>query len=131
MFSFLIFPLNVDSPIYLRSGNVPTIDEVWTFMNNCSRKGSWGLIKESSAAVALQKEHLKLVGLSADVRNSNLPKSKNIFEDSSKNRRKRLKSSVFGTSKGSIIAGGTDVVLNGLDAYLRYLEGTARDDWQE
>ena len=45
--------------------------------------------------------------------------------------RKRLKSSVFGTSKGSIVAGGTKVLLNALATYLRYLEGTARDDWQE
>lgn len=38
-------------------------------------------------------------------------------------------SSMF-TAKGSHVKGGTGVVLNALAAYLRYLEGTARDDWQ-
>ncbi|XWS61020.1 hypothetical protein CRYUN_Cryun07bG0089900 [Craigia yunnanensis] len=32
---------------------------------------------------------------------------------------------------GDIVGGGTNSVLNALAAYLRYLEGTARDDWQE
>lgn len=39
--------------------------------------------------------------------------------------------SVFVTQKGNVVGGGTNSVLNALAAYLRYLEGTARDDWQE
>lgn len=46
-------------------------------------------------------------------------------------RRKRIDKSVFITQRGSVVGGGTNSVLNGLAAYLRYLEGTARDDWQE
>ena len=45
------------------------------------------------------------------------------------NRRKR-RNSVFLT-QGSSVGGGTADVLNALAAYLRYLEGTIRDDWQE
>ena len=45
--------------------------------------------------------------------------------------RRRLDKSVFVTQKGDIVGGGTNSVLNALAAYLRYLEGTARDDWQE
>lgn len=42
-----------------------------------------------------------------------------------------MENSVFISRKSNIVKGGTDVVLNALAAYLRYLEGTARDDWQE
>ncbi|XP_074355151.1 uncharacterized protein LOC141693864 isoform X2 [Apium graveolens] len=34
-------------------------------------------------------------------------------------------------TQGSSVGGGTGEVLNALAAYLRYLEGTMRDDWQE
>lgn len=44
---------------------------------------------------------------------------------------KRADNSVFVTSAGNVAGGGTDVVLNALAGYLRYLEGTARGDWQE
>ncbi|KAJ6410681.1 hypothetical protein OIU84_007437 [Salix udensis] len=35
------------------------------------------------------------------------------------------------SGKQNVVGGGTNSVLNALAAYLRYLEGTARDDWQE
>lgn len=116
-------------------GNVPTIDDVRTFMSDCSRKDSWAIIKETSADIALRNEHMKMFrnfrSYDDNSRNSNKPKSEDSFQNLTKNRRKRLKNSVFGTSKGNIVAGGTYVVRNALSAYLRYLEGTSRDDWQE
>lgn len=45
--------------------------------------------------------------------------------------RNRVEKSAFVTEQGNIVAGGTHTVLNALAAYLRYLEGTARDEWQE
>ncbi|CAA6656217.1 unnamed protein product [Spirodela intermedia] len=45
--------------------------------------------------------------------------------------KRKTENSVFISRKSNIVKGGTDVVLNALAAYLRYLEGTARDDWQE
>lgn len=44
---------------------------------------------------------------------------------------KQLGKSAFVTQKGNFVGGGTNPVLNALAAYLRYLEGTARDDWKE
>ncbi|KAJ4982162.1 hypothetical protein NE237_032999 [Protea cynaroides] len=44
---------------------------------------------------------------------------------------KKLKNSVFVSRKGNQMGGGTNILLYALAAYLRYLEGTARDDWQE
>lgn len=45
--------------------------------------------------------------------------------------RNKRKESVFITQRSNVVGGGTTVVLNALAAYLRYLEGTVRDDWQE
>lgn len=47
------------------------------------------------------------------------------------NQRKRLERSAFVTQQGNFVGGGTSVVLDALAAYLRYLEGTARYEWQE
>ncbi|KAL8151334.1 hypothetical protein V2J09_021142 [Rumex salicifolius] len=113
-------------------GNVPTIDDVRTFISNCMKKETWTLIKETSADIALRNEHMKMFrSYEDDSRNSNRSISEDSFQNYSRNGRKRLKKSVFATSNRHIVAGGTDVVRNALAAYLRYLEGTSRDDWQE
>ncbi|CAN1842700.1 Pheophytinase, chloroplastic [Linum perenne] len=74
---------------------------------------TWTSVKEISTESILQRRHKG---------------SKSV--DSS-NRRKKLKNTVFVTKEQNFIGGGSSSVLNGLAAYLRYLEGTARDDWQE
>ncbi|KAL6004875.1 hypothetical protein ACLOJK_005431 [Asimina triloba] len=45
--------------------------------------------------------------------------------------RKVIVNSAFISREGTLVGGGAGAVLNALAAYLRYLEGTARDDWQE
>lgn len=45
---------------------------------------------------------------------------------------KKIKfTSAFVTRSRNFVGGGSCDVLNALAAYLRYYEGTARDDWQE
>ncbi|CAK7337075.1 unnamed protein product [Dovyalis caffra] len=80
---------------------------------------SWALLKEMSSESILRRKLSKSgkVGLN----NSNFKHTK----------RKRLDKSVFVTENQNVVGGGTNSVLNALAAYLRYLEGTARDDWQE
>nr|CAD1840568.1 unnamed protein product [Ananas comosus var. bracteatus] len=46
-------------------------------------------------------------------------------------RKEQSSQSMFASENASEVKGGTNVVLDALAAYLRYLEGTARDDWQE
>ncbi|XP_021730318.1 uncharacterized protein LOC110697260 [Chenopodium quinoa] len=115
-------------------GHLPTIDDVCTFMDyhTNKEKEQWNSIKYTSAEAVLRMDHMKLLKSGSPVpgesRVSQLGSSSQI---SNETQRKRLKNSVFGTSKGNIVAGGTETVLNALAGYLRYLEGTARDDWQE
>lgn len=100
-------------------GPIPTFDDLKEFMNNnpSRQKESWTSIKEKSAEIMLMKELYK------------------TWESNQKHvqsvQKKRLDNSVFVTREGSSVGGGTETVLNALAAYLRYLEGTARDDWQE
>jgi hypothetical protein len=46
-------------------------------------------------------------------------------------RNKRNANSFFASEKASDVRGGADMILLALAAYLRYLEGTRRDDFQE
>lgn len=64
---------------------------------------------------------------------SGLEEAKKNYESSlvlEKTQRRKSMSSLF-VEGGNQVRGGTDAVLNALAAYLRYLEGTARYDWQE
>lgn len=87
--------------------------------NPWKQKETWTLIKTMSAETVLQEKLLK----SGERRKRNL---NNLYSP-----RKRPAKSFFVTRKGNIVGGGTNAILNALQAYLRYLEGTGRDDWQE
>ncbi|GAV64864.1 DNA_photolyase domain-containing protein/Abhydrolase_6 domain-containing protein [Cephalotus follicularis] len=102
-------------------GALSTFDALKEFMkkNPCKLEESWTSMKDIRAETIMQKECPKLV------------ESHDNNPDSKKSRRKRLDNSVFVTRKGNVVGGGTNSVLNALAAYLRYLEGTGRDDWQE
>ncbi|KAI5389306.1 uncharacterized protein LOC127101403 isoform X2 [Lathyrus oleraceus] len=102
-------------------GNLPGYDDIKGFMANNRRKSQddWNMIKETSAETLLGREMLK--SRESGERSYGFRQIKS--EESNK--------SVFVTQKGNVVGGGTYSVLNALSAYLRYLEGTARDDWQE
>ncbi|KAL1069905.1 hypothetical protein V6Z11_D12G297200 [Gossypium hirsutum] len=92
-------------------GPLPTFSDLKEFIKEKlgKSKESWNLMKEMPAEVLLKE---------------------NFLNDKSIEQR-RLDKSVFVTRKGDVVGGGTNTLLNALAAYLRYLEGTARDDWQE
>ncbi|XP_024024888.1 uncharacterized protein LOC21387869 [Morus notabilis] len=106
-------------------GPIPNFDDLTEFMdtNSWKLKSSWTNIKEKSAETILMKEFLK-------PGEHNLNKSIS-FQNAQSFQKKREVNSVFVTRKISAVGGGTTTVLNALAAYLRYLEGTARDDWKE
>nr|XP_043612736.1 uncharacterized protein LOC122584748 [Erigeron canadensis] len=106
-------------------GLIPTLDDLKEFMDKSpyKSKDSWSLIKNSSAEYVLQKARILMSnGVTATQSNMTSPASQI---------KKRSKKSAFVTKQGIFVGGGTSDVLNALAAYLRYLEGTARDDWQE
>jgi hypothetical protein len=44
---------------------------------------------------------------------------------------RRIKDSFFASGSSLEVRGGTDITLDALDAYLKYLEGTGKASWQE
>lgn len=104
------------------SGTLPTLEDLESSKNVLVNKpkDELMLIKKTSAEDILRKTQV-LPDNQIESSLSNSYKQDN---------RKKRGNSVFVT-QGSSVGGGTGDVLNALAAYLRYLEGTVRDDWQE
>ncbi|KAI3778109.1 hypothetical protein L2E82_07139 [Cichorium intybus] len=104
-------------------GPIPTLNDLKEFINESpyKSKDSWTSIKNNSAESVMQNARiLASNSLTSQTNTNSLIKTK-----------KRLKKSAFITKQGNVIGGGTNDILNALSAYLKYLEGTTRDDWQE
>ncbi|KAL7001665.1 hypothetical protein U1Q18_002814 [Sarracenia purpurea var. burkii] len=113
-------------------GLIPTLDDLKNFMNDCPEKSKdyWTSVKEISAQTVLLKN--QSVNSSNQIEGLRLPKSGISSQSNSyKGPQSKRQEPVFVTQRGNVVGGGTTGVLNALAAYLRYLEGTVRDDWQE
>uniref|UniRef100_A0A1J3JTQ8 Pheophytinase, chloroplastic n=1 Tax=Noccaea caerulescens TaxID=107243 RepID=A0A1J3JTQ8_NOCCA len=101
-------------------GPVPTLDDLKEFMkeSSCGKENSWKEMSQASAQRVLMEKVGNLKGINMEpVVDGGL--------------RKRVHNSAFVTKNRDTVGGGTEAVLNTLAGYLRYLEGTSRDDWQE
>lgn len=105
-------------------GALPTLNDLKEFIdeNPYKSKDTWTSIKNNSAEYVMQN---------ARILASNGLTSQTNLMPLTKTNQKRIKNSAFITQQGNVIGGGTNDVLNALSAYLKYLEGTTRDDWQE
>ncbi|KAI8564628.1 hypothetical protein RHMOL_Rhmol03G0195500 [Rhododendron molle] len=118
--------------VELTWGSVPTLEDLKKFMNDClgKSKDHWTSIKGISAESLFRSN--KFVASRNQIQGLALSKTGDSNQSNSYNRsRNKRNESVFVTQRGNVVGGGTTVVLNALAAYLRYLEGTVRDDWQE
>ncbi|KAG7541535.1 Cryptochrome/photolyase N-terminal domain superfamily [Arabidopsis thaliana x Arabidopsis arenosa] len=101
-------------------GSVPTLDDLKDYLKEslCEKENSWREMAQASAERVLTE------------RLGNLKESSmEPIVDGSLG--KKVDNSAFVTSKRDTVGGGNEAVLNALAGYLRYLEGTSRDDWQE
>ncbi|KAH7856202.1 hypothetical protein Vadar_033898 [Vaccinium darrowii] len=116
----------------LNWGSVPTLEDLKIFMNDClgKSKDHWSSVKGISAERVFRSN--KFVASRNEIQGLGLSKTGDSNQINSYNRfQNKRKESVFVTQRGNVVGGGTTVVLNALAAYLRYLEGTGRDDWLE
>ncbi|KAK4431612.1 2-hydroxy-6-oxo-6-(2'-aminophenyl)hexa-2,4-dienoic acid hydrolase [Sesamum alatum] len=113
-------------------GTLPTLADLKEYMDDISDGGNnkeeWTSIKSLSPENLLQRNRLRG---NVELKPPELKKENQLDSDSKTIRRKKPKKSAFVTSQGSFVGGGSSLVLNALAGYLRYLEGTARDEWQE
>ncbi|KAI3458274.1 hypothetical protein Pfo_014937 [Paulownia fortunei] len=112
-------------------GTLPTLADLKEYMDDISdgnTKKEWTSIKKFSAENLLQKK--KRRG-NLELKPAELKEDNQQGSGSKTTQRKKSEKTAFVTSQGSLVGGGSSLVLNALAAYLRYLEGTARDEWQE
>lgn len=114
-----------DTEMDLTWGTLPTLDDLKKFLDNSIRtsRNKWISIEEKKLVTANTK-----IG---SLRRAAAKMSDQNISNSEVTQRKRLERSAFVTQQGNLVGGGTSVVLDALAAYLRYLEGTARYEWQE
>lgn len=101
------------------------MDNLKRFLDNSIRtsRNKWISIEEEKFVSANTK-----IG---SIRKAAAKLSDRSISNNEVTQRKRLERSAFVTQRGNVVGGGTSVVLDALAAYLRYLEGTARYEWQE
>lgn len=112
--------------IRLERGYLPTINDVKSYLND----ESWTYMKKISAQTILSQKSRKEIVKKEDL----IEGPDNVLEVSSNTtavHKTKKSSSLFSSPNGTQVKGGTAAVLNALSGYLRYLEGTGRDDWQE
>nr|DAD18606.1 TPA_asm: hypothetical protein HUJ06_020069 [Nelumbo nucifera] len=116
-------------------GTLPTFHEVKAFINGnpCKLDESWTSVKDISAKDILKRGKTNQSKMLNDPNGSlrNPYPSGNNQNNLNSWSTRRTENSVFISRNSNLIGGGTNSVLNALAAYLRYLEGTSRDDWQE
>nr|XP_029117485.1 uncharacterized protein LOC105034519 isoform X2 [Elaeis guineensis] len=116
-------------------GALPTFDDIKMYLlgEPCQSDNCWTSLKKVSAETILRKEGISQAVMKSDPSESlKSNEGKNIISSTLNNvKSTKIAKSVFASGEGTQVGGGTNNALNALAAYLRYLEGTARDDWQE
>ncbi|KAI3858173.1 hypothetical protein MKX03_022492 [Papaver bracteatum] len=119
-------------------GNVPTVGDLKRYMreNIWKLNQSWTSLKAISAESVLRRDRLGRVNMQN--RMTEVLEKSNLVEGNDQlnlvnkpTQTKKRESSVFVSRTGNVVGGGTSVVLNALAGYLRYLEGTSKDEWRE
>ncbi|CAM8937448.1 unnamed protein product [Rhodiola kirilowii] len=129
-----ISPSLPQTPTDLEWGQLPSIDDLLRYLNvnRLEQQDTWRQLNTFVDNQFHQRQKEQSLPLTHLIRESRLQFSEsnqsNLFW---KTPRRKSPASAFITRGGNLIGGGTNSVLNALAGYLRYLEGTRRDDWQE
>ncbi|KAK9147956.1 hypothetical protein Scep_006713 [Stephania cephalantha] len=117
--------------IGLEWGTLPTLDDVNRYMdtNPWKPNENWTVMKAVSAAKSIRKKQSGQLEMSNVLVNAGA--SNQMNSNSKEAVKNKLRNSFFVSMNGNAVGGGTNVALDALAAYLRYFEGTPRDDWQE
>lgn len=117
--------------IISHSGSLPTLEELKCFLKDIAPEDNWAPPKSMSAISILKKTiSQKKIKSNATLSTSNGENIEDINMDSGVSR-KRITNSMFASENSLEVRGGTDITLDALAAYLKYLEGTGNASWQE
>ncbi|KAM0902226.1 hypothetical protein ACQ4PT_019454 [Festuca glaucescens] len=134
----LPMPTPLSSPTFtalnvgLDTGSLPTLEELKVFLKESRMPQDDWVPTKSMSAKSILKATLKQRKIKSNVELS-VSNGGNI-EDITTNAGasgRRIKDSFFALESSLEVRGGTDITLDALDAYLKYLEGTGKASWQE
>ncbi|CAL5063179.1 unnamed protein product [Urochloa decumbens] len=116
----------------LDTGSVPTLEELKGFLKDSrTPEDNWVLLKNTSARSILKKMlSQKKIKSNTTLSTTSDDNIEDITMDSGTSGRKII-NSMFASENSLEVRGGTDITLDALAAYLRYLEGTGNASWQE
>jgi len=114
-------------------GFLPTLEELKGFLKDSrTSEDTWVPLKNTSARSIL-KGTVSLRKIKSNTTLSTSSNGENIEDipmDSGASGR-RIMNSMFASENSLEVRGGTDITLDALAAYLRYLEGTGNASWKE
>ncbi|KAG8057541.1 hypothetical protein GUJ93_ZPchr0002g24229 [Zizania palustris] len=117
--------LNVE----INTGSLPTLEELKVFLKESIRsEDNWVPIKTTSARSILKKT-LSQIKVKSGAASSD-SNGEDIIAYSGRSGRK-IRDSMFASESSVDVRGGTEITLDALSAYLKYLEGTGKANWQE
>ncbi|WVZ65666.1 hypothetical protein U9M48_014989 [Paspalum notatum var. saurae] len=116
----------------LDTGSLPTLEELKCFLKDGrTPDDDWDPLKNMSARSILKKMlSQRKIKSNTTLSTSNGENIADISIDSGPSG-KRIMNSMFASENSLEVRGGTDITLDALAAYLRYLEGTGNASWQE
>ncbi|KAL5201229.1 hypothetical protein ABZP36_035583 [Zizania latifolia] len=118
--------LNVE----IKTGSLPTLEELKVFLKESLRsEDNWVPIKSTSARSILKKT-LSQIKVKSGAASSDSNRGEDIIAFSGRSGRK-IRDSMFASESSVDVRGGTEITLDALAAYLKYLEGTGKANWQE
>ncbi|XP_006660885.1 uncharacterized protein LOC102721765 isoform X2 [Oryza brachyantha] len=118
--------LNVET----ETGSIPTLEELKVFLKESrTSEDNWVPLKSTSARSILKKTLIqKKIKSGAASSNSNGGEDITAYYGTSG---RKIQNSMFASESSIEVRGGTEITLDALAAYLKYLEGTGKANWQE
>lgn len=127
-----LISLNDLVDLFSCSDSVPTLEELKGFLKESrTQEDNWVPLKGMSAKSILKKtfDQRKIKSTAApSIRNRESIEDAVMVSDTSG---KRITDSMFASESSLEVRGGTEITLDALAAYLKYLEGTGKASWQE
>uniref|UniRef100_A0A0E0M3T3 Photolyase/cryptochrome alpha/beta domain-containing protein n=1 Tax=Oryza punctata TaxID=4537 RepID=A0A0E0M3T3_ORYPU len=116
--------------IEIETGSLPTLEELKGFLKESrTSEDNWVPLKSTSARSILKKT-LSQIKVKTGVASSDSDGGDDTTAYYGTSGRK-VQNSMFASESSIEVRGGTEITLDALAAYLKYLEGTGKASWQE
>jgi hypothetical protein len=128
----LSIPTNILVGLFSCSDSLPTLEELKGFLKDSRmEEGNWVLLKNTAAKSILKntfdQRKIKSSAASSISTGGSIEDTTMVSGTSGR----KIVNSMFASESSLEVRGGTEITLDALAAYLKYLEGTGNASWQE